>query len=243
MVISDENKYVFIEMIRTGSTAISAELCELYGGRKILNKHSFYHEFLEIATEEQKKYFVFVGCRNPLDMVVSGYTKYKTDHRGRYSDPKEWRINGGTITNKNLKIFNDIKNNQLTFKQYLKKYYKLPFTNASIINNKDADFVIRFENIQDDFKTVLKKLNLQQVRELPVKNKTNDKQEFWKYYTKDIQSYALFIFGPIMKKFGYKFPTDWPDQNVRFVSDGLFEIMLRIKQIYWRKTKSNSVPD
>ena len=238
MVISDENKYLFIEMIRTGSTAISAELCEFYGGKKILNKHSRYHEFLAIATEEQKKYFVFVGCRNPLDMVVSGYMKLKTDHLGRYSNPEHWRINGGMITEKNLKIYDDITKNQLTFKQYLKKYYKFPYVNISIINNKAADHLIRFENIREDFKAVLTKLNLEQVRELPVKNKTDRNEDFTKYYTKDIQPYALFIFGPIMKKFGYEFPDDWPKRKYGFVSDLLFTTSAFAKQIYWRKNSA-----
>jgi hypothetical protein len=44
-------------------------LCELYDGEKILSKHSRYHEFLKIASEEEKKYFVFSGIRNPMDMV------------------------------------------------------------------------------------------------------------------------------------------------------------------------------
>lgn len=238
MVISDKNKYVFIEMIRTGSTAISAELCELYGGRNILKKHSYYHEFLKIATPEQKKYLVFTGYRNPLDMAVSGYVKLKTDHLGRYSDPKHWRRNGGTITDKNLKIYNDIKNNQLTFKQYLKKYYKFPYTNTSIINNEDADFLIRFEHLQEDFKKVLSKLNIQQVRELPVKNKTELKEDFSKYYTKDVQQYALFIFTPVMKRFGYDFPEGWPKRKFGFLSDLLFKTSVFAKKIYWRNQKA-----
>ncbi|MBV9961200.1 MAG: hypothetical protein JO072_03040 [Parafilimonas sp.] len=243
MVISDEHKYVFIEMIRTGSTAISAELCEYYGGRKILNKHSYYHEFLKIANKEQKEYFVFVGCRNPLDMAVSGYIKYKSDHLGRYSDPKQWRRNGGTITDKNLKIYNDIQKNNLSFNQYLKKYYRLPYSNTSVINNEDADFVIRFENIQEDFKKVLGLLNLKQIRDIPIKNKTAAKDNFLSYYTKDIQPYALFIFGPIMKKFGYGFPADWPKQKFEFISNTIFELYTIAKKIYWRSTKSNSMPD
>jgi sulfotransferase famil protein len=243
MVISDKHKYVFIEMIRTGSTAISAELCELYSGRKILNKHSYYHEFLKVANEEQKKYLVFVGCRNPLDMVVSGYIKYKSDHLGRYSDPKHWRRNGGTITDKNLSIYNDIRKNNLSFKQYLKKYYRLPYSNTSIINNLDADFVIRFEHIWEDFEKVLSFLKITPARKLPVKNKTADKDDFLNYYTKDIQSYALFIFGPIMKKFGYEFPADWPKKRFAFVSDFIFELYTIGKKMYWRRTKSNSMPD
>ena len=73
MIISDTYKYIFLETPRTGSTALSKELREKYGGYEIIHKHANYHEFLKQATPEQKEYYVFMGVRNPLDEVV----KYK----------------------------------------------------------------------------------------------------------------------------------------------------------------------
>ena len=64
MVISHENKYVFVEFPRTGSTSISRELVQCYGGKRILRKHSSYNEFLKKATPEERKYFVFSSDRN-----------------------------------------------------------------------------------------------------------------------------------------------------------------------------------
>ncbi len=57
MVISDKYKYVFVELPRTGTTAISKELVELYGGKKILWKHAPLNKFLKHATKEQKSYY------------------------------------------------------------------------------------------------------------------------------------------------------------------------------------------
>src|SRR5690242_2440526 len=108
MVISDKYKYVFVELPLTGSTAISNELCEMYDGKKILRKHSKYQEFLEVAKEEQKKYFVFSGIRNPMDLVVSEFLKKKNNHKQRYTTPSEWRRNGGTLSDKELQLYKEI---------------------------------------------------------------------------------------------------------------------------------------
>jgi Sulfotransferase family len=242
MVISHKYKYVFVEFCRTGSTAISAELCELYGGEKILCKHSRYHEFLKTATPEEKKYFVFSGIRNPMDMLASGYSKLKNDHKGRYTNPKEWRMNGGLITNQNLKIFRDIKDNNMSFADYFKKYYTLPYDNWSSVAHRHFDYVIFFENIQEDFAKVLQKLNIQQVRPLPVVNKTTGKENYLKYYTPDIRERSVFIFGPFMQKWGYEFPKEWGDKKASVFSKAVFNVAAILKKIYWRFTKTKTLP-
>jgi hypothetical protein len=40
----------------------------------------------------------------------------KNDHKGRYTNPSEWRRNGGTISDKNLKLYQTVKD--LTFEEY-----------------------------------------------------------------------------------------------------------------------------
>ena len=242
MVISHKYKYVFVEFYRTGSTAISAELCELYGGEKILCKHSRYHEFLKTATPEEKKYFVFSGMRNPMDTLATGYSKLKNDHKGRYTNPKEWRANGGLITNQNLKIFRDIKDNNMSFADYFKKYYKLPYDNWTSVAHRHFDYIIFFENIQEDFAKVLKKLHIQQVRPLPVVNKTTGKENYLKYYTPDIRGRSIFIFGPFMQKWGYEFPKEWGNKKSGVLSKAVFNIAGILKKIYWRFTKTKSLP-
>ena len=70
MIISHKYKYLFVELPLTASTAVSKELRENYDGESILYKHATYHEFLKIASPEEKKYFVFSGMCNPLDMEL-----------------------------------------------------------------------------------------------------------------------------------------------------------------------------
>src|SRR5258706_17839 len=101
-------------MYNTGSTSISNELCELYDGKRILKKHSRYHEFLKTATEEQKKYFVFSGIRNPMDSIISVYSKFVSNHKGKFTNPGDWKANGGYVKERQLKLYADVKSSTLT---------------------------------------------------------------------------------------------------------------------------------
>lgn len=241
MVISDKHKYLFIELFFTGSTAISYELCHLYDGKKIINKHSRYHEFLEIATEEQKKYFVFSGIRNPMDTIVSFYMKFVTNHQGQYTDPKYYRENGGPITKKNLRLYHKIKD--LSFEEYFMRFHKLPYDNWTNTAHKKFDYLIRFEDMQNGFDEVLEKLHIQKVRDIPQKNKTADKKSFLDYYTPAIRKRAIFVFGPYMKKWGYTFPPEWNAKEPSLWSRFLFFSVGILKKYYWGHTKSKSIND
>lgn len=60
MVISHNKKYVFVELPRTGTPAISNELIENHDGKDILYDHAAYREFLKIATNEERKFYLFL---------------------------------------------------------------------------------------------------------------------------------------------------------------------------------------
>jgi sulfotransferase famil protein len=242
MVISDKYKYVFVELPLTGSTAISNELCEIYEGKKILRKHSKYQEFLEIASEEQKKYFVFSGIRNPMDLVVSEFLKKKNNHKQRYTTPSEWRKNGGTLSDKEIRLYKEIQEKNMCFQDYFKKYFKLPYDNWSAVAHKDFDFIIRFENLTSDFNFALKKLKIESVRQLPQINKTSAKEDYIKYYTPEIREKVVFVFQPFMKKWNYDFPAEWNVKRNNHYSFVLYKLLSIAKKFYWRATKSKSAP-
>lgn len=242
MVISHKYKYVFVELPLSGSTAVSNELCDLYDGEKILRKHSKYREFLKIATDEEKKYFVFSGIRHPMDLVVSEFLKIKNNHKQRYTTSSEWRRNGGTLSDENLRLYDEITRNNLSFADYFKKYFNLPYDNWSSAGHKNFDFIIRFENLRSDFSEVLKRMNIEPARELPQINKTSEKENYTIYYTPEIRKKAIFIFGPFMKKWGYDFPEDWHVNKPGSTSFILFELLGIVKRIYWRYTESKSAP-
>ncbi|MET1232507.1 MAG: hypothetical protein ABWY52_06620, partial [Candidatus Limnocylindrales bacterium] len=212
MIISDAHRYVFIEQPHTACTAIQAELCELYGGRKMLWKHATWADFLRVATPEQKRYFVFSGIRNPLDEAVSLYFKYRTDSTGhpaadrqRYSQ----QVVDHTISRRQATAFAFVAHEQPDFGRYLRRFYRVPFDNSTLIYHKHMDQIIRFEHLQEDFSLVLARLGLEQVRPVPVVNRTGERGNYLDQYPPDLRPHAARIFGPFMQKWGYPLPAGW----------------------------------
>ncbi|TGD71881.1 hypothetical protein E4634_17375 [Mangrovimicrobium sediminis] len=238
MIVSDRHRYVFIELPLSGTTAISSELCELYGGKKLLGKHATYRDFLKHATPEQKNYYVFSGLRNPLDRAVSHYEKYRTDHRGRFTDPKKLGVRRGIYgrldKHADLTRFRYIQKHGDSFADYFMRFYKLPYDNWSRLDHEKFDYVIRFESIQDDFSTVLSQLGIDQVRPLPIANKTAKRDMNWQSYFDDAaRRRARQVFGPFMEKWGYQFPSEWGECEIKSRDRLLFEILGKVRSFIW----------
>lgn len=224
MIISDKYNYLFVELPHTGSTAISKELCENYDGKQILKKHSLFHEFKK-TIKNGKKYYVFSCIRNPLDEVVSIYLKYRTDQIAEYTQLANYK-------RASLERYNFSKNN--SYQDYLKKFYKLPYDNWSCLAHNQFEYIIRFENLQEDFQTVLEELGLEQKRLLPTVNTTKQKKHYLTYYPPEIRGYSKYVFGPFMKRWNYTFPVEWGDHSTPFFGDLLFDIFRLPRRIYWR---------
>lgn len=234
MIVSRQYEYLFVELPHTASTAISHELCEKYDGVEILHKHAHYHEFLEVATREERNYFVFAGIRNPLDVAVTLYFKKKTNHQGFFTNPIYWRKHGGHVSRSELEVFHFIQEEEADFPTCFKRFYKLPYDSWGSPSPDDFDFIIHYENLQQDFATVLDRLGIEQVRPLPLINKTEDKGNYLSYYTPDIRDQARRIFGPYMRLWGYDFPSEWEKHYVPWFSQVLFHTLRFFrKQLLW----------
>lgn len=261
VIISSEHRYVFVELPRTGSTAIRKELVSQYGGRAILDKHSTYRDFLRVADEDEKRYFVFSGVRNPLDDAVSHYFKLKTDHHGRFTDQARRRYRLGNTgadvyrrsglnrrgerpvrrrLNERLdnRKFDYIHRRDADFADFFRRYHWLPYDNWSRLSHGAIDRVIRFEHLRDDFAAVLDALSLEMKRTLPVMNKTSDKEvDYLRYYTEEIISLAKFVYGPYMRKWGYRFPSEWGDEPPPRWHDWLYEALGVPRSVYWTRLR------
>jgi hypothetical protein len=234
MVISDKYKYVFVELPRTGTTAISKELVENYDGQTILWKHAPLNKFLEQASDEQRNYFKFACIRNPVDRTFSLYNKIKNDHGGEFSILKETRF-------KNLQAwyfyrqYLYIKENNASFVQYLKRFYSTsPYDDWITLDFSSLDSIIRFEHLNQDFKRTLEQIGIQPIRDLPATNKTVKSSalsnEISPRDMKDLNQ----SFGVYLSKMGLEFPDGLgkPEvtKNMRF----RYEFYHKLKTIYWR---------
>ncbi len=235
MVVSDDYRYVFIELPHTGSTAIHQELCEHYSGRPVLAKHARYHEFLAQATPDQRDYFSFSCVRHPMDEAVSLYFRYKTNHAGRYTDPAKLRRNGGSVSEHSVKAHRFIRDNDADFVDFFRYYYRRPYDSWSNLSHTRLSFVIRFERLEQDFEALLERLELEPVRQLPRLNKTDARRhDFWSYYPENIRDRARRIFGPFMLEWGFEFPDHWGASDVPRSGRFAFLLWRAGRRIYWR---------
>jgi hypothetical protein len=236
VIISDTHRYLFVEQRHTACSAIEAELRESYGGRTILHKHATWADFLRVATPAQKRYFVFSGIRNPLDEAVSLYFKYKTDHTGHPAVQKQnysRQVADRTLSRRQAEAFAYVTDNEADFATYLRRFYRYPYDNDTLIYHKRMDQLIRFEHLQRDFSQTLARLGLEQVRPLPLVNKTGQRGSYLDYYPPAIREHAARVFGPFMHRWGYPLPQDWV--GVRVPRSATIEFHMRGAGRYVRR--------
>jgi hypothetical protein len=243
MIIGHKYKYVFFELPKTGTTAIANELCELYSGERILKKHATFYDFQKYARPKEKSYFKFSCIRNPLDQTVSRYEKLRSGQQNPEKDierylKKNQNINIGT--KRLLKQYNYINKHNADFKTYFLKFYKLPHLDWSLFHHKQFDFIIRFENLNEDFKTALNKLGITPVRNLPLLNKTKakSKNNFFDYFHDSKQKKrAIFVFEPYFRYWNYEFPNKWNNKSMLSLIKGnyiIFNFLKKTSKLYWK---------
>ena len=235
MIISHKNKYVYIALPLTGSTAISRELRLNYDGEPILVKHATFEDFARIAKPAEKDYFVFSSIRNPLDSTVSLYFKYLTDHKHKFTDPKRLQRVRGLGPYLSLRTFHFVKQEQPDFGTFFKKYYRVPYNNWSWLSHKNFDFVIRFERLEEDFAEAMRRIGVEPKRPLPqVNNTTKKNRDYISHYTLDTIAHAKWVFGPFMKRWDYEFPDEWGESNINRWDQLQFDFLNIFRILYWK---------
>ena len=263
MIIGREHRYVFVQLPRTGCTAIEKELIAQYSGERILAKHSTYRDFLRHASEEERAYFAFSSIRNPLDDAVSHFMKIASDHGGRFSDPVRRRHRVGRrgaerfrsdgTDNKGRppvpRSFAERRDNRMhsyitkrnaDFTRFFLRYHWIPYDNWSRLDHARMDHLIRFERLEQSFADVLAHLGLEQRRPLPVRNRTAAKGRDWlSYYTAETIPRARFVFGPYMCRWGYRFPEEWSDIETPRLAEAAYLTLGPPRTLYWSRLRQD----
>jgi hypothetical protein len=234
MIISHSHRYVFVELPRTGSTAVRRELRELYDGTPILHKHSTYDEFRRQASAAELKYFVFSAVRNPLDDAVSRYFKLKTDHRQRFSDVRRQKNRRPLNSLLDRWMYRYLSTTDADFSTFFMRFYRLPYDTWASLDHRKFDYVMHFETLVEDFDRALRLIGLEPMRPLPARNVTGARaREFEQYYSPEARRRALRVFGPYMRRWGYTFPTDWDLPGPSPVHDLSYAAFSRVARTYW----------
>ena len=235
MIVSHRHRYVYVEVPRTGSSAVSAELREHYDGQLVLRKHATYRDFLRHATDDEKTYFAFSGVRNPLDVAVTRYVHIAADSKRHFTDASEIAKRNSLSSRLERRIFDWVQRNDASFEDFLRRWYLVPYDTWTSLDHRRMDHIIRFESLADDFETTIRRIGLEPVRPLPVVNATPEREgDFVSYYTPGAIKRAAWIFGPYMEEWGYAFPPEWGPIRVPLWAKVLQRVARVPRSAYWR---------
>ena len=241
MIISHKYKFLFIGLPFSASSAISKELNLQYKGEPYLRKHSLYYEFERTASKEEREYFVFAVIRNPMDIAITMFEKMKANTKGNFTNPALFLENGGHITKQQRVRFNFIHKNNASFQQYFLKFFNKPYDNLTSMTIDNCDFVIRYENIVEDYFSALKRAGIETPRPLPIANKTTGKKpDILDYYTDDIKEKSIAIFGPFIEKHNYSFPAEWKEVKIPLKNKIQFWILRILRKLNHKYLKKHS---
>jgi len=234
MIISHRHRYVFIEVPRTGSTAISAELRENYDGHDALRKHASYRDFLRVASDDEREYFTFSAVRNPLDVAVTRYIRLKDDVQQLYHDPRKVAYRNSISSRLERRIHAWVQGSGADFERFLRRWYLLPYDTWTTLDHRRMNATLRFETLRADFQATLRQMGIPPVRELPVRNATPGRDEDWaSHYTPAAIRRAVWVFGPYMEEWGYSFPASWGRVRVPWWSRLLYRVAHGVRSVYW----------
>ena len=240
MVFSRKYGYLFIEVPLTGSWTIHLELCQRYGGEAILHKHATYQEFFHSGYfRKTSSPFVFATIRNPLDEAVSRYSKYKSDHKGVFSDPNSIRELKADYSD--LEKYQFVQQSGVDFSAFFLKYYRRPYGNMLDYFPHKLSYLLRFERLQSDFREVLEQLNIEPIGDLPFRNKTADREGDWKaYYSPEAIERAKRVMAPFMAHWGYPFPEEWGEYRPGRIEDIEYKSLNRVRRLYSLHVRYNN---
>lgn len=202
-VLCTKYSFIFLCQPRTGSKAISKTLIES-GCKKVGdNLHNSY-EYLLKEGEVTEGVTRIVTIRNPYDSLASQYQKICSRAQSWSEDREKykWVWNSPVFSSVVLQYLDT----PFDFATFLKIYY-LP---KGVVNNnsewtKNADIVLRFENLQTDLNNALEKLGVENPPEILSVNRTENKKEYRDYYNEESRAIVERLTREDCEKFGYFF--------------------------------------
>lgn len=219
MIVSHRHRYLFVEVPRTGCTAVARELREHYDGEPVLYKHAHLAELPEALASRVRGYIVGAGVRNPLDRTVSTYEKLRSDHKRNYTTPAKRVETGGWVATRDVDQYEFVQQPGVGFPEFFIRYHRAVARDLWAVECAAADVVLRFEALDAGFAQFLRCAGLPQHRPLPHVNPTvRQSADFRDYYTHEIRQRAVDVFGPLMQQYGYRWPGEWEVRGPLFLA-------------------------
>lgn len=217
---------LFIMAPRTGCSAIGRALISEFDGvwlpeSDILSpdgllivgrKHCTPSQIIEhriLSGEEMESLFKVTCVRNPFDSLVSLYTKRRDFPMERLNDASFWMHRVPEA----LREVECCRSH--TFAQWIKRRYRvrsllaaLGVRRAGMFDQftQGADFVMRFENLQEDFDEALRRVGVEEKITIPRVNRTLGRDpKYRSYYSAGSRKIVERGFRRDLDRYGFKF--------------------------------------
>lgn len=225
-IYSERYNYVFFANPQTASKAVALTLCEKLSGRRLPEKevtrngrvvarqhHTTYSQMLDagLLTESQLEgAFKFTCVRNPFDQMVSKYIKHcsrldndPTKYKWLNEEEKAQRAGVDPVPH--------------SFGQWLTHLFRRydevdKMKNGPLEFLNHADYVMRFENLQDGFEEFQRRIGLGQFVPVTEHNVTEgraqtpkQKKKYVDFYDDNSIGLVQRTYAQILERFNYKF--------------------------------------
>jgi len=206
-----DNKAFFIHIPKTGGTSIYSLFNITYDNCSWLRKQRLHRTYSEIDRDgrfkKYKDWFFFSIIRNPWQRLVSEYyfvnrrkIGYDTENISGF---KKWVFSYAESTLSKYFPPNEYiiktpkRRARLT---HLRPQYQFIYDSNMKLQ---INFVARFEELENDWKIISKKLGV--VEDLPKKNVCKVKYHYKDYYDEELNDFVLYYYGTDIKTFKYSF--------------------------------------
>jgi hypothetical protein len=232
-ILSRTRGYLFLMAPRTGCTAVahgvliphldgeyfpSSDVLDDSGKIVVRHKHAPLGELIThglLSREEAAGLFKFTTVRNPFDSLVTLYVTMRTRYRAQLRKPGSFvHRRRGMAQRIHMAV-------EHPFEQWVERRFGLSGPKGQVrgllgthpgprhMYNKyieGADFVMRFEQLQEDFNEVLKRIGVSQAVEIPTMNVTEGRDRNYRaYYTPKARAIVEKAFALDLQRFGYSF--------------------------------------
>jgi chondroitin 4-sulfotransferase 11 len=218
MILGDN--FIFVHPPKTGGQSIEKVLEPLPSATEVFDQHSTLFEAFKIYRIGFENKFKFGFVRNPYDREVSNYFWHaKTNDKvncDNFNDWIKWKYEEST----GVLQYDDFKDEETYW--YLKGFGKNPQVGFFVdpVGDWLADFVGRFETINEDWKFICNKMGwsfelphigYSEVRKKDYKEYYNEKSYdiVTEWYKQDLEIFGYNFFdGLERKEINYDYPID-----------------------------------
>ncbi len=217
MLLSHKHNFLFVHIAKTGGTSVRSALvgqirndpyriaqifCSRLSG---LSKHRLGIKFprhakiiagLEmLPTDFFQSLFKFAFVRNPWDLQVSSYHHIQRErprlieHLDGFDSFLEWKLEGEREYH------------------YILDASTEPQWHSLIDLNQECrvDFIGRYENLNEDFETICRRIGFKKRPNLPHRRKAEGREDYRRYYTPKGHDLIGRHFGLDIEKLGYEY--------------------------------------